>query len=171
MTVFGGDIIYASDVNPTIDACLCHLVQQAQQTGWTSATATAVTFGAGSEVVDTDSLHDTGSNTSRIVIGKRLGWWEVSGVYCPPSNSATTLVRAILYRNGALIPGSFAGLPFASTTALIGVATPTVEVEATAVTDYVELMGYQTAASGTIGTVGLNSYVACSLRARWVRES
>jgi hypothetical protein len=150
---------------------MCHLVQQTAQTGWTSATATAVTFGASSEVIDTEGAHDTGSNTSRIVIGKRLGWWEISGVYCPPSNTATTLVRAIIYKNGVFVPGSFAGLPFASTSALIGITTPVVPVQATSATDYVELFGYQTAASGTIGTAGLNTYVACSLTAIWKSTS
>jgi hypothetical protein len=146
---------------------MCHLVQTIAQTGWTSATLNAVTFGSGSEVIDTDGMHDTGSNTSRIVIGNRLGWWEISGVYVPVNQNANTNLRAVLRKNGSDINGSFSGLYVSSPgTAFVGVTTPRVLVQATSVTDYVELMGYQTAASGTIGTA-VNTYVTSSLTAVW----
>ncbi len=164
-----GDIIYATDV----DICLCQLVQQtgAAQTGWTSATPTAVTFGVGSETVDTHNAHDTGSNTSRINIGVKLGWWHIEGVYVPVNQNNTTLIRAIVGLNGNLIPGSFTGLPFTSPgTSLIGITTRAILVEATSASDYVELYGYQTAGSGSIGTA-VNSYAASSLSAIWQRSS
>lgn len=148
----------------------CWLVQQSAQTGWTTATPTAVTFGASSEVIDTDALHDTGSNTSRIVIGKKLGWWEVGGVYCTPGNSNTVAVRAYLYFNGSPITGGVGGFNPATGTTIQAVVTPTILVQATSVTDYVELYGWQTAGAGTLGTA-ISGPVAPSFLATWKRPS
>lgn len=176
--VLAGDVIYASDHNTvesgTLGAPVCQLVQQAgaSQSGWTSATPTAVTFGAGSEAVDTHNAHDVSTNNSRITIGVKLGWWLVEGVYVPANQNNTTLIRAILAKNGTSIPGSFTGLPFptAPGTALIGITTRSILIEATSASDYVELQGYQTAASGTIGTA-VSSYATSSLTATWQRPS
>lgn len=165
-----GDNAFWSDVSAAVSPPTCWLVQQVAQTGWTSATATAITFGASSEVIDTDVLHDTASNTSRIVIGKKLGWWEISGVYCAPNSTAITALRTIIYKNGSAVVGSFGGTWNNASGAFLSAHTPTIYLEATVVTDYVELMGYQTAASGTIGT-GVNSYVASSFRATFKRPS
>lgn len=170
-TFFAGDVLDAADLEMIYNPPTCYLVQQVAQTGWTSATETNITFGSGSTVVDTGALHsETGANPERILIGKKLGVWELSGVYCPVNQTNTTLVRSVLYMNGTSIKGGFCGLPFSSTTALIGISTPTIEVVATSSSDYVALRGYQTAASGTIGTA-INSYVASSFRAVWKRPS
>lgn len=161
-----------ADVADLADVPLCHVVQQSggTQSGWSSITETAVTFGAGSTVVDTLGIHSEGSNTSRLVIGMKLGWWEVSGVYVPASNGANTEPRAMLFKNGSFVVGSGAGWTIPTTTHLYGIPTPTIEIEATAGGDYIELRGYMTAGSGTLGT-GYASYLACSLRAKWLRES
>lgn len=160
--VFAGAPILASDLN----APTCHLVQQSAQTGWTSNTMTVVTFGSGSEVLDTDTLHDTASNNSRIVIGKRLGWWKISGVYAGASNSATSILRSCISKNGTEIDGSFGGIQLSSTGSLYTVATPTILVQATSATDYIELKGSQSAGSGTIGTL-VSGTARCSLTAIW----
>jgi hypothetical protein len=148
---------------------VCNVVQQAAdiQSGWTTATVTAVKFGAGSEVLDTDSAHDVTTNNSRILIGVKLGWWRIGAIYCPASNGATTSVRAVIYKNGSPIPGSFNGLPAANV--FVGVPTGEMYVQATSGTDYIELMGYQAAASGTIGTSVSAPYVASSISATWER--
>lgn len=164
-----GDL--ATDVETAMLGGEVQLVQQVAQTGWTSSTPTAITFGAGSEVVDTGGFHDTSTNPSRITIGLKLGWWLVSGLYCPPSNNATTTVRAMIYKNGTAVPGGFGGQSLSATTALVGVPTPGVLVEATSATDYVELYGFQTAASGTLGTVINSGFVVCALNAIWQRPS
>jgi hypothetical protein len=163
-----GDIVYASDF-PT---SMCHLVQAsgAAQTGWTTLVATAITFGAGSEIIDTEALHDTGSNTSRIVIGKRLGWWEVSGLYSPAQNANQLQARAIIYKNGSAINGSYGGFGANAGAVFQGIATPKILVEATVSTDYVELMGLMQAASGTIGT-SVNTYITSSFTAVWRKRS
>jgi hypothetical protein len=150
---------------------MCHLVQQTAQTGWTSNTLTAITFGTGSEVIDTDAIHSEGSNTSRLQIGLKLGWWEVSGVYAAASNSATTIIRAAMYKNGVVINGSFGGDQLSTTGSFYTASTPVLLVEATSSTDYVELYGHQTAASGTIGTAINSSMVASSITAVWRRKS
>lgn len=157
-------------VGPTLNPCICMLTQQTAQTGWASSSVNAITFGAGSEIIDSDTLHDTGTNTSRIIIGKRLGWWEVSGIYCPASNSASNSVRSMIAKNGTTIDGSFGGQVPAAVAGFIGVATASILVEATLSTDYIELQGFQTASSGTLGTA-INTYVRSSLTAKWVRAS
>ena len=171
MSARAGFPFYIADLRPRLEPALCHLVQQSAQTGWTSNTLTAVTFGSGSEVIDTDSIHDEASNTSRLVIGKRLGWWEVSGVYAAASNSATSIIRAAMYKNGAVINGSFGGLQLSSTGSFYTVSTPRLLVEATSDTDHVELYGHQTAGSGTIGTAINSSMVASTITAAWKRPS
>ncbi len=145
---------------------MCHLVQQSAQTGWTTNTLTLITFGSGSEVIDTHDLHDTGTNTGRIVIGKSLGWWAISGTYAAASNAATSIIRAAMYKNGSVINGSFGGLQVSSSSSFYTVQTPVLLVEATSASDYVELYGHQTAGSGTIGTAINSSMVASSFTAR-----
>jgi hypothetical protein len=117
----------ATDVENAILAdrvgVMCQLVQQTTQTGWATNTPTAITFGSGSEIVDTGTFHDTGSNTSRIVIGKKLGWWKVSGVYCPLSSSTTTAARCYLAKNGTAVSGTLAG-PYMAGAGVIGIAIP-----------------------------------------------
>lgn len=143
------------------------LVQQSAQTGWTTATDTAVTFGSGSEGIDRGSTHSTSSNTSRLNIGTHLGWWEVSGVYAAPSNTATTTLRASIGLNGTVFDGSKTSQQLSSFSGTPSLATGTVYIEATDAADYVELLGFQTAASGTLGT-GVTADIASSLRARYV---
>lgn len=161
----------AADLEDAMLQPMCQLVQQVAQTGWTSSTNTAVTFGASSEVIDTGAFHDTATNNTRITIGLKLGWWLVSGLYCPTSNNATTTARALVAKNGTPVPGGFASQSLSATTALVGVATPAVLVEATVSTDYIELFGYQAAASGTLGTAINSGFVACALSAVWQRPS
>lgn len=173
-TFFAGSPVNAGDIEAVADPSICELVQQSgqAQTGWTSATPTAITFGAGSTVVDSDSIHSESSNTSRLVIGLRLGWWQIDGLYCPATNAAQTTARTIIYKNGTAILGSFGGYgpQPASSPPFISLNTkPALLVQATAITDYVELYGYMTAASGTIGTAVSSPYVASSITAKWVR--
>lgn len=177
-TKLAGDVIYASDLNEidagSVSAPICQLIQQTAQTGWTSGTPTAVTFGSGSETVDTHNAHDVSTNNSRITIGVKLGWWLVAGIYVPVAQNNTTLVRAMVAKNGTTLDGSFSGLPFNVAappgSSLIAITTHSILVEATSASDYVELQGYQTASSGSIGTA-VNSYARCSFTATWVRNS
>jgi hypothetical protein len=178
VTEFAGSSAPAADMNYQFTPPLCQVTQQGltAQSGWTSATATAVTFGAGSTVIDTDGIHSESSLTSHLVIGKRLGWWQIDGVYCPASNPTGALfstARAIIYKNGTAVSGSFGGIAGTLNVFLSVPTKPGLLVQATAASDYVELMGYQTA-SGTgnvIGTAVSSPYVASGITARWVRDS
>lgn len=157
-----------ADVDPFLDPCICHCVQTVVQTGWTSATYTPITFTA--EVVDSHGIHDTGSNTARFIIGTRLGWWKVSGVYVPAANTARTLKRAVLRKNGTEINGSFNGDFEATSSVIVGEESPVIFVEATNASDYVELCGYMTAASGTLGTA-ISASAGSSITLEWKRPS
>lgn len=160
-----GQIVYEDDLAYP-DICVC--VQTVAQTGWTSATYTPITFTA--ETIDTLGIHDTASNTARFVIGLKLGWWKVNGVYVSASNTNTTLKRAVLRKNGTEISGTFNGDIQTSGTAIVGQTPAGILVEATAAADYVEICGYQTAASGTIGTA-VSGSAASSISLEWVRPS
>lgn len=170
-TFFAGSPVNAGDLEAIADPSICHLVQQpgATQSGWTAGAATAVTFGSGSTVIDSDSIHSESSNTSRLVIGKRLGWWQISGVYVPTSNAGASItqVRALIYKNGSAFYGAFGGGAYSQV--FIGVETPTVLVQATSSTDYVELMGVMVGSGSPLGTTTSSPYVASSIAAVWVR--
>lgn len=172
-TFFAGTTVAAGDLEAVADPSICQVTQQGltAQTGWTSATPTAITFGAGSTVIDSDSIHSESSQTSRLVIGVRLGWWEIDGVYTPAQNTAATTHRAIIYRNGTAVSGSFGGYGAQPNPAVFfSVQTKSgLLVQATSASDYIELMGYMTAGSGTIGTAVSSPYVASTLTAKWVR--
>lgn len=178
VTEFAGSVASSADVNYQFAPPICQVTQQGltAQSGWTSATATAVTFGAGSTVIDTDGIHSESSLTSHLVIGKRLGWWQIDGVYCPASNTSPATfaaARAIIYKNGTAVSGSFGGIAGALSIFLSVNTKPGLEVQATAASDYIELMGYQTAAgtSPVIGTAVSSPYVASTLTAKWIRDS
>jgi hypothetical protein len=129
------------------------LLQTTGVTGWTSATYTAVTFGTSSEEYDTYGMHDEVTNNSRVVIGLELGYYEVSGVVAFVGNTATTLVRAGIALNGSMVAGSIASMAPLSSSSALAVTTNRRIIRATSATDYVELMGWQTAASGSNGTL------------------
>jgi len=163
-----GQRITADLLNSQLEPPSCMVVQTTAQTGWTADALTAVTFTTGSTVVDTDGFHSESTNTSRIVIGGKLGWWQINGIFTPLSNGSITRYRSVIGKNGSQVIGSFAGV-VKSTGSFDGVSTPTVLVQATLSTDYVELYG-AVGGTGTLGT-GVNSYVTSSLTAIWVRPS
>lgn len=154
-----GDLVTAADWNDWVKGTrdfligtrpLTQILQGTAQTGWTSGTYTAITFT--NEDLDRDGTHSTTVNTSRILIGGTLGWWRIGGMYAAPANAATTILRAAIALNGTRVNGSIGSMTPGGAAAAVSVDTKEVFVEATASGDYVELYGWQTAASGTIGT-------------------
>ena len=119
------------------------------------------------EAIDRDGQHSTSTNTSRVVIGNTLGWYRVSGCVVYQANANATNFRAIISKNGTRVSGSFAGILNNTTNAVCGVATGTVFVQATLSTDYVELVGLMTAASGTLATSATVGALS-SLCVEWV---
>ena len=140
--------------------------QAVVQSGWTTATFTAITFTT--EVIDRDGQHSTTVNTSRVVIGGTLGFYRVSGCFCAAQNSAATVLRSAIFLNGAGYPGGVSSMvPATGTSNTMAIATPTVIIQATAATDYVEVMGFVTAASGTLGTLSSGGF-SSSLCVEWI---
>lgn len=124
---------------------ICVLKQGTVQS-LTTATLTAITFDV--ETLDRDNQHSTSSNTDRVIIGSTLGWYRITGSIAYAGN-ATGDRRAVIYLNGGASNGYSISHP--SSTALI--STNVVGyVQATSVTDYVQLYGYQSSA-GSLNTV------------------
>lgn len=153
-----GDLVLAADWNDyvkgvrdflIVDKPVFHARQAVAQSGWTSATYTAVTFTT--EELDRDGMHSTTVNTSRITIGGTLGWWRLTGTTTITGNTNTTLARSGFFLNGSIIGGSVSSMSPASTSNALALSC-TALVEATLSGDYVELVGWVTASAGTLGT-------------------
>ncbi len=105
------------------------------------------------ETVDRDGMHDTSSLTSRLVLGKTLGYWWVSYnlTFAP---NATGIRRACLASNGVAIAGAQVGAmtagsgePFSLTGTYIYLSTTS--------QDYVTLQAYQGSGGALNTQVGL----------------
>ena len=129
--------------------------QGTADTAWAAATFTPIVFDT--DVMIRDSTqHSTSTNPSRFIIGKTLGWYEVSGNVAYASNSTGSRRRAGVFVNGTIINGSLTSVPISST-ALPSVLIASIYVQATAVTDYVEIQADHDATS-SIGTSVSGSY-------------
>jgi hypothetical protein len=117
-------------------------IQQTVAQSIPNTTYTAITFTG--ESLDRDNQHDTATNTSRVVIGKTVGWYKVTGVVCYAAPSTATGGRgASIWFNGS--PSTLGGNVFHSVvnTGAVHSVLTTVLVQATTPTDYVELYAYQ----------------------------
>lgn len=155
MTFFAGDELPAADLNAVTDAIAVRATQSSAQTGWTSATYNTITFT--SEDFDWGPsggvLHDTSTNTGRINIGQKLGLWAIQGTIPFTQSNLFSRHVAHLTLNGTAINGAMNSLGLA-TAQFVVISTPLTLVVATSVSDFVELQGFVTRASGTdpIGT-------------------
>lgn len=151
-----GDIIYWSDVADAIRPPVTRLVQQASQS-CANAANTAVTFGAGSEEIDTHGFHDTSVNTARITPTK-AGRYRVKGTVNMAAQNTVSLLTAFIGKNGASVqPFSRSKPGTVSTSTVAHDAEAIVELNGT--TDYVELYVNQTSggALSTQASGGVNS--------------
>jgi len=143
MTIKAGGIIDAADlITP-----FCQGVQNTAQT-LTTAVYTNISFDG--ESVDTLGIHDTATNNSRFVIGKKLGWWRIDANIAYNAN-ATGDRRCQITRNGTVINGSLSIVTSPSAT-FNSASIPGVLVEATTVTDYIEIQGQQSS-GGNLATI------------------
>lgn len=99
------------------------------------ATATAVALAG--ESFDTDSLHSTVTENTKILLN-RVGYWLVLGGIAYAAG-ATGERRVRLHRNGSLATQ----VTFAPSASLTLVSQVSDIIQATATTDYVELAAYQ----------------------------
>jgi hypothetical protein len=168
---YAGDYVRASDT--TAHYCFAYQsVAQSIPTG--VVTFTAITMGT--DHVDTDNIHDPVTNSSRLVIGGILGWWEISGCVAyaaVASGSASETRRAGITFNGSAGPVTQGGqiiLPFfTGTNGLTSIVVPPIEVQATLSTDYVEL-GAAHNNAGSINTTVSGGYRS-HIRAKYLGPS
>lgn len=149
-----GDKAYWSDVANAIRPPRVRLVQQALQS-IPNVTATALTFGAGSEDIDTHNFHDTATNPSRIT-PTVAGDYQVTITVSFASNTATQLY-AVVGKNGTPVQPLERQTPAATAAAKTVAAQATVSCNGT--TDYLEGLGSQNS-GGALNTQvggGINS--------------
>ncbi len=146
MTAYGGDIIYARDVNRPVT----RLVQQAAQS-LANSTDTALTFGAGSEDFDLGGWHSETTNNTRIT-PTIPGYYQVVGTVFLAASSAVTSCIATIAKNGTVQAPRSRMKPGANN--LSGTSTVTVTLYLNGTTDYVELIGQQTSGGALNTNVG-----------------
>lgn len=136
------------------------LVQQVAQS-IPSNTDTAITFGTGSTLIDTDNFHDEVTNNTRVT-PTVAGIYVVQGIIAVASDTDVTNLATGFGKNGSLFAprarhvgptvhvGNNQTAPFVSTL-----------VEVDGVTDYIQLFGLQlqAAAAALLTTVG-SSYAS-----------
>jgi hypothetical protein len=164
-----GDKSFWSDVANAISPPQGRLVQQAAgvQTGIVSGTATAVTFGAGSEDLDTNNFHDTATNNSRVT-PTVAGWYRVHGAIALAGATDYTILEAFIRKNGSTgLPPAYrsTGASASAQTLVFGTSAL---VQCNGSTDYFEICMRITKTAGTISTV-FSSQFACTLE--WTRTS
>lgn len=134
----------------TYNRPIVRLIQQVAQAMATGADVN-VTFGAGSEEVDTHDFHDVSTNTSRIT-PKVPGWYRLTGTVHFAATTTMTNYWANIAKNGTIqAPRMRVVLPATATTALVRALTVTMLLSANGSTDYFELIGQQNS-GGSINT-------------------
>ena len=163
MTVFGGDIIYAADINAifnaTLDKPIGRLTQAVQQTGIVNNTMTAATFTT--EVFDTHDFHSTSVNTSRVTPTTE-GTYLVRGSVAIQGQTDYTTVEVVILKNGTAQPPATRLPPTtASQTTMLPASC---YVDCNGSTDYFEI-GFRLnrSGAGTSGTAGISSQFATTL--------
>ena len=138
-----GDIILYSDVLALINATLqkpkVKLVQQTAQS-LTHNTDTPLTFGTGSEVIDSRGWHNESSNTTRVT-PDIPGWYLCIGLVFVEGANTVTNIGACVRLNGT-VQSPRQRMPIPATTFTKSVQI-TNSVPCNGTTDYLELAGYQ----------------------------
>lgn len=156
MVATGGKFL-AADLNTlitlTLNRPLVRLQQQATQSV-PSLTDTAITFGAGSEDIDTHGFHDTSTNTSRITPSV-AGYYQVSGNVWWGNDADLKSYHAAIAKNGSVVARNRVLLPNATvvTDATTRSHSAFAILSSNGSTDYFELMGQQQQqAAGALST-------------------
>lgn len=140
-----GDKAFWSDIADAIRPPCVRLIQQLSQS-LTSGANAAITFGAGSEDIDTHNYHDTAANTSRITPLK-AGRYRVVGTVNMAASTTITILTAFIGKNGVAVQPFLRTKPGAANTTCAVLVSAVVEMNGT--TDYVELYGNQTTSGAT----------------------
>jgi hypothetical protein len=160
-------ILGVSGGRPLVTTPLTRLVQQTSQTGLASGATVSLTFGVGSEVIDSNNFHDTSVNNTRVT-PNRPGWYRV-------------VVKGVAEFNSAIISQNVAVLKNGSVTDRSGNHRPNTQninsgtileswVDCNGSTDYIE-GGMSCATTGAV-TWNTNAAAATqsTLTVEWVRD-
>lgn len=160
-----GDKAFWSDVANAIRPPTVQLIQQAAQL-IVSNLFTALTFGAGSEDIDTDNFHDTAVNPSRIT-PTVAGYYLLAGVYVTTARADYQNIGATIRKNGAEA-GTWSRRGESTFNVIKSAVAPPVILPANGSTDYFELFAYQVnaAAAATNSSTGggVTSIFTCTFR-------
>lgn len=135
-----GSKIYADELLSLVDRRICRLRQNAIQ-ALADTVLTAISFGAGSEEIDTHGMHNESTNPTRVTIDK-AGYYECKGAVFFESQTTPVMSSALIRINGAtgLAPaGRVAGQSSTFSAHCFGTFLADVG-------DYVELVGVQDSA-------------------------
>jgi hypothetical protein len=157
----GGEI-YADELADLVDRRVVRLRQAAAQ-ALADNTATALTFGAGSEEIDTHGLHNEGTNPSRVTFDK-AGFYECEGAVHFAAQASPVVSTVFVRVNGTT--GLSPGGRIVPGTQAFGVSFGPCTVEA-AVGDYVEVVAIQDSAGADDTNSSL--YLASTLEVKYVR--
>lgn len=173
MTVSGGDIIYAADLNDAVGLLRGLGIRLIQQSGQslTSGSPTAITYGSGSEDFHFNngtSWHSTSSNTSRVTP-------DVAGYYICEAHThmavgatSYTQINAAIGVNGTRVDPQQVLRPASGTPATSASVSAVVHVNGTS--DYIEHFGAQT--SGGSNSTSSTSTFRCTFTVRlWRPDS
>lgn len=170
-TWVAGEVVTAAIMNLHLRDQLNFLTNPPRATAYASAAQnqptnnTFVTINFDAEHVDTDNMHNTVTNNSRLTC-VTAGKYEVNGQITFSSNATNRRAGRVI------VNGVTAGGPYGqteSTTSAVAVATttvviPTIEITL-AVNDYVELQGFQ--GSGAALAYAVGPWMTF-LRAKWI---
>lgn len=136
---------------------LVRLVQQAAQS-IASATDVAITFGAGSEDVDTHGFHDTSTNTTRVT-PTVPGWYRLNGTVWMAADTDVINLIVGFGRNGSqMAPKNRLVLQSTATASIPRSFNATAMLSANGTTDYFELyVAQQQAAAAALNTLASGS--------------
>ncbi len=159
MTAVAGGITQAADITGlaalTTGRPLVRLIQQATQ-NLTNAANTVITFGAGSEDIDTHGFHDTSTNPSRVT-PTVAGYYRCFATLSMAASGAITLLSVVVAKNGTPQQPLVRTRPNTTVTAMSVQASAIIQLNGSG--DYVEMIGNQTS-GGTVATQasgGINS--------------
>jgi len=147
-----GDKAFWSDIANAINPPLCKLVQQiaGQQTALVTVTDVVLTFGAGSEEIDTHNIHDTVTNNSRVTPNV-AGYYRCHVRPILAFNTTVSAIQSWVRKNGAAAERSGNAKPSATTGVNLAGQPFTTILPFNGTTDYVEA-GLQFTASANQAT-------------------
>lgn len=162
MTAVAGAIVESADITALAAATtgkpLVRLIQQAAQSLPNGGSGTALTFGSGSEDIDTHNMHDPASNTSRIT-PTVAGYYRITAtVWYSTAVMSDQQYQIFIGKNGSIVPPGARARHNGTTTTQRSIACTSM-LSANGSTDYFEAITVQNT-GGSLNTQvggGINS--------------